>query len=369
MGAAVTLKDPHATFRHDAPECTGVLLVNLGTPDAPDRAAVRRYLKEFLWDPRVVEMARPLWWLVLNLVILNLRPRRSAHAYAKVWTDEGSPLLVISRRQRAALQAALQEKFGAGVQVALAMRYGNPSITAGLDELRQAGARRLLVLPLYPQYSATTTASTFDAVTQELQTWRWLPEMRFIDHYHDFPAYIEALADSVRNYWSDHGEPERLVMSFHGIPEDYFHAGDPYHCECQKTGRLLAGALDLPAERWLLTFQSRLGPKQWLKPYTDKTLKALGKEGVKNVHVICPGFSADCLETLEEISLQNREIFLAAGGENLGYIPCLNEGPVHIKALLQLVEQHAGGWLAHVGPDATALAERRQRALAAGAKE
>jgi ferrochelatase len=356
-------------FRHDAPECTGILLVNLGTPDAPDTRSVRRYLKEFLWDRRVVEMPRPVWWLVLNLIILNLRPRRSAHAYAQIWTGEGSPLLVISRGQRDALQAALQEKFGSGVLVALAMRYGNPSIAAGLEELRQAGARRLLVLPLYPQYSATTCASTFDAVTQELQTWRWLPEMRFVTHYHDFPPYIEALADSVRNYWSEHGQPERLVMSFHGIPQDYFHAGDPYHCECQKTGRLLAAALDLPAERWLLTFQSRLGPKKWLQPYTDRTLIALGKEGVKNVHVICPGFSADCLETLEEISLQNRETFLAAGGEDFGYIPCLNEDTVHIAALVQLAEQHAGDWLTHPGPDASALAERRQRAEAAGAQQ
>jgi ferrochelatase len=249
------------------------------------------------------------------------------------------------------------------------MRYGNPSIAAGLDELRRAGARRLLVLPLYPQYSATTTASTFDAVTQELRTWRWLPETRFINHYHDFPAYIAALAASVRNYWAEHGEPERLVMSFHGIPEDYFHAGDPYHCECQKTGRLLAAALDLPAERWLLTFQSRLGPKQWLKPYTDKTLEALGKDGVNNVHVICPGFSADCLETLEEISLQDRDIYLAAGGNNFGYIPCLNADPAHITALLQLVGQHAGDWLAHTGPAAAALAERCRRARALGAAD
>jgi ferrochelatase len=314
-------------------------------------------------------MARPLWWLVLNLVILNTRPQRSAHAYAKVWTDEGSPLMVISRRQCAALQAGLQQQSGTGVKVVLAMRYGNPSIAAGLEELRQAGARRLLVLPLYPQYSATTTASIFDAVTQELRSWRWLPETRFINHYHDFPAYIAALAASVRNYWAEHGEPERLVMSFHGIPEDYFHAGDPYHCECQKTGRLLAAALDLPAERWLLTFQSRLGPKQWLKPYTDKTLEALGKDGVNNVHVICPGFSADCLETLEEISMQNREFFLAAGGETFGYIPCLNADPAHVTALLQLVGQHAGDWLAHTGPAAAALAERRRRARALGAAD
>jgi len=360
-------KPEDKTFQHDAPDITGVLLVNLGTPDAPDRAAVRRYLKEFLWDPRVVEMARPLWWLVLNLVILNTRPRRSAHAYEKVWTDEGSPLLVISRRQCAVLQAGLQEQSGTDVKVVLAMRYGNPSIAAGLDELRQAGARRLLVLPLYPQYSATTTASTFDAVTQVLRTWRWVPEARFINHYHDFPAYIAALAASVRNYWTEHGEPERLVMSFHGIPEDYFRAGDPYHCECQKTGRLLAEALDLPAERWLLTFQSRLGPKQWLRPYTDQTLKALGKEGLNKVHVICPGFSADCLETLEEISLQDRDIFLAAGGDNFGYIPCLNADPAHVTALLELIGQHAGDWLAHAGPAADALAERRRRAMDMGA--
>ncbi|MFV1972268.1 MAG: ferrochelatase [Thiohalobacterales bacterium] len=356
-------------FQHDEPDITGILLVNLGTPDAPDRVAVRRYLQEFLWDPRVVEMARPIWWLILNLVILNTRPRRSAHAYAKVWTDAGSPLLVISRRQHEALQAGLQEQFGTGVRVALAMRYGNPSIAAGLEELRRAGARRLLVLPLYPQYSATTTASTFDAVTQQLQGWRWLPEMRFINHYHDFPAYIAALADSVRNYWSEHGEPERLLMSFHGIPEDCVRAGDPYHCECRKTGRLLASALGLPAERWQLTFQSRLGPKQWLKPYTDKTLKALGKDGVNNVHVICPGFSADCLETLEEIGMQNRDLFLAAGGKHFGYIPCLNADPAHITALLQLVGQHAGDWLAHPGPAASALADRRQRAMKLGATD
>jgi len=364
------LEKPHTNlFRHDAPDSTGVLLVNLGTPDAPERVAVRRYLKEFLWDPRVVEMARPLWWLVLNLVILNTRPQRFARAYAKVWTDAGSPLLVISQRQREALQVALRETYGAGVQVALAMRYGKPSIAAGLDELRQAGARRLLVLPLYPQYSATSTASVFDALAQELQGWRWLPEIRFINHYHDFPAYIAALADSVRSYWSGHSEPERLVMSFHGIPEENLHAGDPYYCECHKTGRLLAAALDLPAERWLLTFQSRLGPKQWLKPYTDMTLRKLGKEGVRNVHVICPGFSADCLETLEEISMQDRDIFLASGGTMFGYIPCLNADPTHITALVQLLDRYAGDWLSATGAAAQQLAERRQRAMNIGAPD
>lgn len=355
-------------FQHDAPECTGVLLVNLGTPDAPDKAAVRRYLKEFLWDPRVVELPRPLWWLILNLVILNTRPRRSAHAYGKIWTEQGSPLLVISERQRAALESALQEAHGPALRVALAMRYGRPSVAAALAELRRAGARRLLVLPLYPQYSATSTASTFDAVTGELQGWRWLPELRFINHYHDHPAYIAALARSVTAYWSEHERPERLVMSFHGIPEAYFQAGDPYFCECQKTGRLLAEALGLDAGQWSLTFQSRLGPKQWLKPYTDKVLRALGREGVQSVHVICPGFSADCLETLEEISLQDRDIFLQAGGKHFGYIPCLNDDPLHVEALCAIVGQHLGGWPVNEESDMQqALAARKERATALGA--
>ncbi|MGD2111928.1 MAG: ferrochelatase [Gammaproteobacteria bacterium] len=358
-----------ATFQHDAPECTGVLLVNLGTPDAPDKAAVRRYLKEFLWDPRVVELARPLWWPILNLVILNTRPRRSAHAYAKIWSEEGSPLLVISQRQRTALESGLQAIHGPGVRVALAMRYGNPSIAAGLDELRRAGARRLLVLPLYPQYSATTTASTFDAVSRELRSWRWLPELRFVNHYHDHPGYIGALARSVEDYWAEHGRPDRLVMSFHGIPEAYFQAGDPYFCECQKTGRLLAGELGLQAEQWTLTFQSRLGPKQWLKPYTDKTLRALGREGVQGIHVICPGFSADCLETLEEINLQDRDIFLQAGGKHFGYIPCLNDAPAHLDALCEIVGRHLSGWpVRPEGEPEQWLEERKQRAAALGAR-
>ena len=232
-------------FQHTQPDRTGILLVNLGTPDAPDRASVRRYLKEFLWDPRVVEMPRPIWWLVLNLVILNTRPSRSAKAYEKVWTEQGSPLLSISREQELALRHAMQERHGDEVCVALAMRYGSPSIKQGLEELREQGARRVLVLPLYPQYSATTTASIFDEVTAQLRRWRWLPELRFINHYHDEPAYIAALADSIRNWRADHGEADKLLLSFHGIPQDYFEKGDPYFCECQKTGRLLAEALGL----------------------------------------------------------------------------------------------------------------------------
>ena len=347
-------------FQHDTTERLGVLLVNLGTPESPATGDVRRYLKEFLWDPRVVEMFRPAWWLVLNLIILNTRPRRTAEAYAKVWTDAGSPLLVISRQQQQALQAALEQRLGYPVSTVLAMRYGKPSIANGLQELRDAGARRVLVLPLYPQYSATTTASVYDAVYDELQRWRWLPELRFINHYHDDPAHIQALADSVRTFQTEHGVPDKLLLSFHGIPRDYFLAGDPYFCECQKTGRLLAAALGLPDDRWQLTFQSRLGPKAWLKPYTDKTLVSLAKSGTKHVQVICPGFSADCLETLEEVAMQNRDIFLKAGGEAYHYIPCLNDSAQHIDMMAGLVERHIQGWDAPA--DIDELAGRAERA-------
>jgi ferrochelatase len=323
----------------------GVLLTNLGTPDSPSPRDVRRYLKQFLWDPRVVELARPLWWLVLNLIILNTRPRRSARAYAKIWTDEGSPLLVVSRRQHAALQQALDTRLGVPVRVALAMCYGNPSIPAGLAELRDAGVRRVLVLPLYPQYSATSGAAIFDAVTQELRRWRALPELRFINDYHDDPAYIAALAGSVREFQAEHGVPDKLLMSFHGIPQEYADRGDPYPCQCEVTADRLAQALGLDPVQWQFSFQSRLGPKDWLKPYTDQTLEMLGKQGVKNIQVICPGFSADCLETLEEIALENRDVFLEAGGGEYRYIPCLNDSSAHIDFMAQLVERHLQGWL------------------------
>jgi ferrochelatase len=331
-------------FRHDVPESLGVLLLNLGTPDAPTVPAVRRYLAEFLWDPRVVEIPRPLWWLLLHGIILRVRPPRTAHAYQSVWTEEGSPLLVISKRQAVALQAVISERFRGQVKVALGMRYGNPSIAAALAELRAANLRRLLVLPLYPQYSATTTASTFDAVTRELSLWRWLPEVRFVTSYHDDPGYIAALVASIRAYWAEHGEPDRLLFSFHGIPKDYFLKGDPYYCHCQKTVRLVTQALGIPEERWTLAFQSRVGTQEWLRPYTDETLKAWGNEGVASVHVISPGFAADCLETIEEISVENRDYFLAAGGQRYGYIPCLNDRPDHIAMLAGLIERHCGGW-------------------------
>lgn len=356
-------------FRHDAPEALGVLLMNLGTPDAPTIPAVRRYLAEFLSDPRVVELPRVLWWMILNGVILQLRPARSAKAYQSVWTEDGSPLLHFAKRQAAALQERLDRVLPGPVRVELAMRYGNPSVADALARLSAAGARRLLVLPLYPQYSATTTASTFDAVAKELMTWRWVPELRFVTQYHDAPAYVAALAQSVRDHWAEHGEPERLLMSFHGIPRDYFLQGDPYHCQCHKTGRLLAEALGLPRERWELSFQSRVGNKEWLRPYTDELLKEWGAAGVGKVHVMCPGFSADCLETLEEIAVENRHYFTGAGGGEYQYIPALNDRPDHMDMLTGLVVRHSAGWPEAEGATSgEALAQRLQRARAMGAE-
>jgi len=331
-------------YNHHQVEKTGVLLTNLGTPDSCETSDVRRYLREFLSDPRVVEVPRPVWWMVLNLFILTTRPPRSAKAYKKIWTEEGSPLLSITQRQAERLQSSLQQVYPDQFEVVMAMRYGNPSIASGLEKLRQAGARKILVFPLYPQYSATTTASTFDAVTAEFQHWRWVPELRFINHYHDVADYISSLEQSVRDYWQEHGKAEKLIMSFHGIPKDYLLKGDPYFCECQKTARMLADRLGLAESQWQITFQSRLGAKEWLKPYTDKTLESLGKQGIKSVQVICPGFSADCLETLEEIAMENRDIFLQAGGENYQYIPCLNTKDQHIDMMHKLVEQHVQGW-------------------------
>jgi ferrochelatase len=324
----------------------GVLLVNLGTPDSPSVADVRSYLKEFLWDPRVVKMARLPWWLFLNLVLLNTRPKHTAAAYAKVWTAEGSPLLVISRQQQRALQVKFNQQGGREIKVVLAMRYGTPSIAAGLDELRAAGVQDILVLPLYPQYSYTTTAAVHDAVTAALQGGDWQPQLDYVDRYYDHPSYINALADSVRQYQSIHGSPDKLVMSFHGIPEDYVEAGDPYAGECEQTARLLAEALGLSAQQWCLTYQSRLGPKQWLQPYTIEQLVVLAENGVRNVQVICPGFSVDCLETLEEIAMENRAAFQQAGGETYDYIPCLNDHSSHIDLFAELVMQNKKDWIA-----------------------
>ncbi len=354
-------------YHHDSSAAVGVLLCNLGSPDAPTPSAVRRYLAEFLWDPRLIEMPRPLWWLILHGVVLRLRPKRSAAAYKKVWSDEGAPLIAISRRQASALQRVLEQRFSGPVNVVLAMRYGQPSIAAGLRQLRQAGVQRLLVLPLYPQYSATTTASIFDAVSDELKRWRWLPELRMVTQYHDHDGYITALANSVRDAWQKDGQPERLLISFHGMPLRYFRNGDPYFCHCQKTARLLVGKLALDETQWQLSFQSRFGREAWLQPYTDETLTAWAAEGVKKIAVICPGFAADCLETLEEIVISYRELYLAAGGESLSYIPALNEGSEHINALADIVYTGAQGWPEVVQEPSLCRDEaeqRQQRALA-----
>ncbi|OBS09462.1 ferrochelatase [Acidihalobacter prosperus] len=360
-------------YAHGRPARLGVLLTNLGTPDAPTPAALRRYLREFLWDPRVVEFPRLPWWLILNGVILNIRPKRSAHAYAKVWTAEGSPLLVHSRAQAAGLQQRLAAACTGPVSIALAMRYGTPSIEAGLRELREAGAERLLVLPLYPQYSGSTTGSTFDAVAEVLRRWRWVPELRFVNHYHDEPAYIAAMAARIRAHWAEHGRGEHLLFSFHGVPRRYLLAGDPYHCHCQKTARLLAEALELDDDGWTIGFQSRFGREEWLKPYVDGLLKGWPGEGRRSVDVFCPGFAADCLETLEEIAMQNRELFVAAGGQHYAYIPALNDQLEHLDALAALALRHAAGW-PETNPDwdgrqvSAAEEAARQRALALGAQ-
>jgi protoporphyrin/coproporphyrin ferrochelatase len=322
----------------------GVLLANLGTPDAPSPAALRRYLREFLSDPRVVEAPRLLWWLILNLVILRVRPKRSARLYRTVWTDEGSPLLATTRRQATALAAELVRRSGADVLVEAGMRYGRPSIASGLRRLAEKDCARLLVLPAYPQYAAATTGSTFDAVARELSRWRSLPELRMVRSYHDHPRYITALASSVRDAWSDGSPPAKLILSFHGIPQRYADAGDPYPGECWRTARLVTSELDLPRRRWALTFQSRFGRERWLTPYNDRTLETLGRKGFNGIDVVCPGFSADCLETLEEIAVTNREIFERAGGTGYRYIPALNARPEHIAALADVVSSHLAGW-------------------------
>jgi ferrochelatase len=322
----------------------GILLSNLGTPDAPEPKALRRYLREFLSDPRVVELPRPIWWLVLNLIILQTRPAKSAEAYAQVWTEEGSPLLAISRRQQAALQTLMDERFENPPLVGLGMRYGNPSLKSTLDEMMQAGVRRLLVLPLYPQYGSAITASTFDEVTRVIQRYRWLPELRFVTQYCDEPGYIEAVVASIREHWQANGRGDVLVFSFHGIPRQSMLAGDPYYCYCLKTARLVTEQLRLEQDQYRVTFQSRLGPAEWLKPYTAETMEELGKAGTRRVDVVCPGFSADCVETLEEIKMENRDIFVEAGGGEFTYIPALNDRADHIEALYDLVVRHASGW-------------------------
>ncbi|MEE2024909.1 MULTISPECIES: ferrochelatase [Alkalimonas] len=349
-------------FQHQQQDKVGVLLTNLGTPDAPTPKALRRYLAEFLSDPRVVEVPRLLWWLILHGVILRIRPRRSAKAYATVFTEQGSPLLFHTERQCTAIRNQLFAQGHQNLEVAFAMRYGNPSMQSVLNDLFDKGVRKLVVLPLYPQYSGSTSASTFDAIARDFTQRRWLPDFRFISHYHDFQPYIAAAAQQIKSFWQQHGRPEKLLFSYHGIPKRYLLNGDPYHCECYKTSRLIAEQLGLTDADYLTCFQSRFGREEWLKPYTDETLKSLPAQGVKHVQVFCPGFSADCLETIEEIGEENKEYFLHAGGEHYQYIPALNDNPEHIDALCQLIEQNLAHWQLKSDP------ERQQRARQLGAE-
>ncbi|RUO62179.1 ferrochelatase [Pseudidiomarina insulisalsae] len=346
-------------FSHGQADKIGVLVTNLGTPDAPDAPSLRRYLRQFLADPRVVEVPRALWWLILNGVILRIRPRRSAAAYKTVWTERGSPLLFHTKDQAAKLQQKLQQDYGDNVVVGYAMRYGSPAIGTVIDEMLEAGVRKLVLLPLYPQYSGATTGSTFDALAHDFTRRRWLPDFRFISHYHDDAGYIKACAAQIKAFWTQHGQPQKLIFSYHGVPLKYLQKGDPYHCECHKTSRLIANELGLGNEDYLTTFQSRFGREEWLKPYTDATLKALPEQGVKNVQVVCPGFSADCLETIEEIGEENREYFEEAGGESYAYIPALNATDAHIDALAAIVQRELQGW--QLTRDEQQSAERAQQ--------
>jgi protoporphyrin/coproporphyrin ferrochelatase len=346
---------------HGGVERSAVVLINLGTPDAPTAPAVRRYLREFLSDPRVVELPRWLWWPILNGPVLALRPRQSAAKYAAVWTAEGSPLLVGSRRQAAALGAELALR-GLDVDVALAMRYGEPSIGAALAPLRARNVTRMLMVPMYPQYSATTTASAIDGVNRLVGRLRDVPEIRWIKHFADDPGYIEALNASVIDHWNEFGRGECLLMSFHGLPRRNLDLGDPYHCECQKTARLLAQSLGLELSAYRVSFQSRFGRARWLEPSTADTLQSLARGGVRRVDVICPGFVADCLETLEEIMIEGQAQFLAAGGRQLRYIRCLNDSARFIRTLADLVERNTGGWPVDAGQQEVHSREAQQSA-------
>lgn len=357
---------PGHAHRHGEASFTAVLLCNLGTPDEPTPAAVRRYLAEFLADPRVVEIPRLLWLPLLYGLILPFRARQSAAKYQAIWTPEGSPLKVWTERQAKRLQGWLGEH-GHRVRVAYAMRYGNPSIARELDALADAGADRILILPAYPQYSGTTTASVIDAVGQWAQHRRNVPELRFVNRYHDDRGYLRALAQRIERHWREHGRPDHLVMSFHGVPERTLRLGDPYHCECRKTGRLLAEWLQLDATQYTLSFQSRFGKAKWLEPYTQPTVERLARSGTRRLDVVCPGFTSDCLETLEEIAMENRDAFLAHGGKEFRYIPCLNDEPEWIRALGEIAARHLAGWPTQAQADAGELAAQKARAVAMGA--
>ena len=320
-------------FQHENEQKKGVLIAYLGTPDSPDVLSVRRYLKEFLSDPRIIEVPKVIWWFVLNIFILNFRSFNSARLYKSIWTDGGSPLLVNCIKIKEKVQKSLPSNY----QVALGMRYGNPSIKSALNELKEANCRDVEVITLFPHYSATTVGSIFDAVSTEIKSWRWVPSVKFLNSYHDNPLLIEILSKRIQKSFDSQGKPDKLVFSYHSIPKKYFDSGDPYHCLCQKTSRLIAEKLSLDEKDYITAFQSRFGPSEWLKPYTSETMKSLPKEGIKSVQVVSPGFGVDNLETLQEIDIENKDYFEDAGGENFHYIPCLNDDDDHVEFLISLI--------------------------------
>lgn len=340
---------PEPSYTHGTQAKTGILLVNLGTPDEPTASAVRRYLKEFLWDPRLVEIPRLVWWFILNVIILNVRPAKSAAKYQMIWLKEGSPLRIYTERQAQKLRGFLGEIIKSPLVVVPAMRYGNPGIEAGIDKLKAAHCTNILVMPMYPQYAASTTASVFDKVAQVLMQKRNVPGLRFVRSFHDHPAFIAAIAKNVNAHWMKIGRPDfakdKLLMTFHGVPKFHLDKGDPYHCESHKSARLIAEALGVKKGEYVVTFQSRFGKAEWLQPYTDKTLEELGKAGTHRVDVICPGFAADCLETLEEIALEGKETFLHAGGKEFNYLPVANDTDAYVGALTDIAREHLGGWV------------------------
>lgn len=354
----------HPEFEHASPGNLGVLMVNLGTPRALTRAAVRQFLAEFLWDPRVIETPRWLWWPLLQGILL-IRPPRSLHAYQQIWTPEGSPLLHHCQQLAERVSQQLKQQLSAPVCVEVGMTYGTPSISSALDKLRSAGMRRLLVLPLFPQYSATSTGSVFDRVTASLQRWRWVPELRFITHYHDHPGYIAAISETIEQHWANQPR-HHLLFSFHGLPQSYMRAGDPYYCQCLKTARLITERLDLDREQWSFAFQSQVGREEWLRPYTDQLLMQYGASDRKQLTVVCPGFAVDNLETLEEIAIRNRAVFLEHGGQAYDYVPALNASERHVQVLCELVQRHVQGW-PEAAPAAPAANDTQQRAKLAGA--
>ncbi len=362
------IMSPEPIYRHGSIDKVGVLLVNLGTPDAADAESLRTYLRHFLSEPRIVELPRWLWWPILNGIILNVRPSKSAKKYAQIWMPEGSPLKVHTERQTELITALLKKQIDPMPVIEYAMIIGNPSIAEKLQLMKEQGCSRILVLSLFPQYAASSVGCALDNIFTELRKMRNIPDIRTVKHYHDDAGYIAALTQNVCDYWEEHGKPDKLIMSFHGVPRKTLERGDPYHCECQKTGRLLAEALKLTSDQYQVCFQSRFGFSQWLNPYTSEILKELGRQKTRRVDVVCPGFVSDCLETLEEIAIEGKTIFTEAGGGEFHYIPSLNEHPEWIKAIGDMIQTHLAGWITQY-PSEEDTKRSRERALALGAKE